>query len=184
MSSAYTTGHDAEMDRYQLSRDRQAQAEAPQLIEFSFVRSNETVGQASMAVQEPYPTAAEPYTSNVRSEFEWCRPKDGQSYENIFSEEVRMRSSEMLQSDDMQRLLRTFGVDVDQETDSYGHVGGSFYSCNDTYDARNGEGFGLEKGKNSGKAVVGWLKLKAALRWGIFERKRAAERRAQLVELD
>lgn len=41
-----------------------------------------------------------------------------------------------------------------------------------------------EQNRSSGKAVVGWLKLKAALRWGIFIRKRAAERRAQLVELD
>ena len=31
---------------------------------------------------------------------------------------------------------------------------------------------------------VGWLKLRAALRWGIFIRKRAAERRAQIVQLD
>jgi hypothetical protein len=38
--------------------------------------------------------------------------------------------------------------------------------------------------KCSGKAVVGWLKLKAALRWGIFIRKKAAERRAQLTELN
>ncbi|KAK9931816.1 hypothetical protein M0R45_019077 [Rubus argutus] len=36
-----------------------------------------------------------------------------------------------------------------------------------------------------GKAVVGWLKIKAAMRWGFFVRKKAAERRrAQLVELD
>ncbi|CAI5971277.1 unnamed protein product [Closterium sp. NIES-64] len=31
---------------------------------------------------------------------------------------------------------------------------------------------------------VGWLKLRAALRWGIFIRKRAAQRRAQIVQLD
>ncbi|KAK8947388.1 hypothetical protein KSP39_PZI006994 [Platanthera zijinensis] len=35
----------------------------------------------------------------------------------------------------------------------------------------------------SGKAVVGWLKIKAAMRWGIFIRKKAAERRAQIIEL-
>jgi hypothetical protein len=28
------------------------------------------------------------------------------------------------------------------------------------------------------------LKIKAAMRWGFFIRKKAAERRAQLVELD
>eukprot|EP00897_Mesotaenium_endlicherianum_P006523 jgi/Mesen1/589/ME000107S10826 len=33
-------------------------------------------------------------------------------------------------------------------------------------------------------AHVGWLKLKAALRWGIFIRKRAAQRRARLEEIE
>ncbi|KAJ0082207.1 hypothetical protein Patl1_10878 [Pistacia atlantica] len=37
-----------------------------------------------------------------------------------------------------------------------------------------------DRSRSSGKAVVGWLKLKAALRWGIFIRKKAAEKRAQL----
>ncbi|KAF9683508.1 hypothetical protein SADUNF_Sadunf04G0021100 [Salix dunnii] len=41
-----------------------------------------------------------------------------------------------------------------------------------------------DRSRSSGKAVVGWLKLKVALRCGIFVRKKAAERRAQLVELD
>jgi hypothetical protein len=41
-----------------------------------------------------------------------------------------------------------------------------------------------DRTRPSGKAVVGWLKIKAAMRWGIFVRKKAAERRAQLVELD
>ncbi|XP_048131489.1 calmodulin-binding protein 60 D-like [Rhodamnia argentea] len=44
--------------------------------------------------------------------------------------------------------------------------------------------FNEDRSHSSGKAVIGWLKLKAALRWGIFVRKKAAERRAQLVELD
>ncbi|GKV53037.1 hypothetical protein SLEP1_g59587 [Rubroshorea leprosula] len=35
-----------------------------------------------------------------------------------------------------------------------------------------------------GKAVVGFLKIKAALRWGFFIRKKAAERQAQIVELE
>jgi hypothetical protein len=45
-------------------------------------------------------------------------------------------------------------------------------------------GFDGEPSRPSGKAVVGWLKIKAAMRWGIFVRKKAAERRAQLVELE
>ena len=35
-----------------------------------------------------------------------------------------------------------------------------------------------------GRAVVGWLKIKAAMRWGFFIRKIAAEKRAQIEELD
>ncbi|KAF2561411.1 hypothetical protein F2Q70_00014824 [Brassica cretica] len=34
------------------------------------------------------------------------------------------------------------------------------------------------------RSVVGWLKIKAAMRWGFFIRRKAAERRAQIVELD
>ncbi|BFG32208.1 hypothetical protein CerSpe_184820 [Prunus speciosa] len=43
-----------------------------------------------------------------------------------------------------------------------------------------------DRSPSSGKAVVGWLKLsrQAALRWGVFIRKKAVERRAQLVQLD
>ncbi|KAK8965374.1 hypothetical protein KSP40_PGU006628 [Platanthera guangdongensis] len=35
-----------------------------------------------------------------------------------------------------------------------------------------------------GESVVWWLKIKAAMRWGIFIRKKAAERRAQIIELE
>ncbi|KAE8778687.1 calmodulin-binding protein 60 B [Hordeum vulgare] len=45
-------------------------------------------------------------------------------------------------------------------------------------------GFEGEPSHPSGKAVVGWLKIKAAMKWGIFVRKKAAERRARIVELD
>ncbi|EEF26852.1 hypothetical protein RCOM_2098470 [Ricinus communis] len=41
-----------------------------------------------------------------------------------------------------------------------------------------------ENGVRPNKAVVGWLKIKAAMRWGFFIRKKAAERQEQLVELD
>uniref|UniRef100_A0A7N0RA65 Calmodulin-binding protein n=1 Tax=Kalanchoe fedtschenkoi TaxID=63787 RepID=A0A7N0RA65_KALFE len=185
--AGYASGLDAGMERYLTATGNRTQqrpylspkpalVESPQLIEFSFVRSNEGAGLPSVAPQEPFS-----YTcggSASASQFDWPRPRDGQSLENMFSEELRMRSSEMLQADDMQRLLRTFGVDV-------GHADqGCCYSYGVPYEAQNGRNLGEEPARNSGKAVVGWLKLKAALRWGIFERKRAAQRRAQLVELD
>ena len=43
---------------------------------------------------------------------------------------------------------------------------------------------GYDEDRRPGRAVVGWLKIKAAMRWGFFIRKKAAERRAQIVELD
>ncbi|CAM8925528.1 unnamed protein product [Rhodiola kirilowii] len=192
--AAYTSGHNTGTDRYlpaiqntpqqpylsskpapqyqpTPSSDHDHQSQAPQLIEFAFVRSNEAAGLATVAPQEPFSSTSH-YVSGSTSQFDW-------------SEELRMRSSEMLQSDDMQRLLRTFGVDVGtSDAHNYGHTDQGCYSYNVPYEARNKQEFGQEPAKNSGKAVVGWLKLKAALRWGIFERKRAAQRRAQLFELD
>jgi hypothetical protein len=88
----------------------------------------------------------------------------------------------MLENDDMQRLLKTFGIGVGPgfgQTDDE-----ACYTYTIPCENQMDRGFGQQRSKSSGKAVVGWLKLKAALRWGIFIRKKAAERRAQLVELD
>ncbi|KAJ0798436.1 putative CALMODULIN-BINDING PROTEIN60 [Helianthus annuus] len=89
-------------------------------------------------------------------------------------EEIRMRSHEMLENEDMQHLLRLFNTGSGQTSGS--HVNESYYPGY----MPNTPSFG----RSSGKAVVGWLKLKAALRWGIFIRKQAAEKRAQIVELE
>ncbi|GFS41618.1 calmodulin-binding protein [Actinidia rufa] len=113
---------------------------------------------------------------------EWPRPRDGQGFED-FSEEIRLRSSEMLESDDLQRLLKSMGVGVGIGS-ALGDIDEDCYSYNVPYDHQVDRTYMQERGRSSGRAVVGWLKLKAALRWGIFIRKRAAERRAQLVELD
>lgn len=91
-----------------------------------------------------------------------------------------MRSHEMLENEDMQSLLRIIsmgGTAVNVSDDGYAYS--SFMPT-----PAPSYKFGEERNRSSGKAVVGWLKLKAALRWGIFIRKRAAERRAKLVELD
>ncbi|XP_010436318.1 PREDICTED: calmodulin-binding protein 60 F-like [Camelina sativa] len=99
--------------------------------------------------------------------------------EDIFTEEIRGRSSEMLETDDMQSLLKTFGI-----SGGFGHNDESCYGFSEQYKAQIDKDYGREGGRGSGKAVVGWLKLKAALRWGIFIRKKAAERRPQIVEID
>ncbi|CAD5329594.1 unnamed protein product [Arabidopsis thaliana] len=99
--------------------------------------------------------------------------------EDIFTEEIRARSSEMLETDNMQRLLKTFGI-----SGGFGNRDESIYGFSDQYEAQIDKGYMREGGRGAGKAVVGWLKLKAALRWGIFIRKKAAERRPQIVEID
>ena len=88
-----------------------------------------------------------------------------------------MRSHEMLENEDMQQLLRMFSMGGHASVNGHDE-GFSFPSFMPSpmpnFDDRN----------RSGKAVVGWLKIKAAMRWGFFIRRKAAERRAQIVELD
>ena len=99
--------------------------------------------------------------------------------EEVLSEdELRARSMEFLENEDMhsqiQQLLRMFnqqGAEIPFSPYGPLPVEDPF-----TYLPPNGEP------RNSPR--VGWLKLKAALHWGIFIRKRAAARRAQLEEVD
>ncbi|XP_022750220.1 calmodulin-binding protein 60 E-like isoform X2 [Durio zibethinus] len=160
-----------------------------QLIEFPLGRSDQN-GVMTMNNQKALLPSSMNYmpigNSTTRvSGFagDWSRPRDGHGFEDFFAEEIRLRSSEMLETDDMQRLLKTLGVGFGMGA-GFGHSDEACYTCNIPYDHRMDYPYAQERGKGSGKAVVGWLKLKAALRWGIFIRKRAAERRAQLVELD
>ncbi|KAK6942263.1 Calmodulin binding protein, C-terminal domain [Dillenia turbinata] len=156
----------------------------PRLIELPLLMPDQTTSMALTVPQGALSGAGIDYPSMGTSELggsylggDWNQPRTGQGVENLFAEEVRLRSSEMLASDDMQRLLKTFGVGMGS-----GFVHDE-YSYNIPYDPQM-DRFGQERGRSSGRAVVGWLKLKAALRWGIFIRKRAAAKRAQLVELD
>ena len=92
-------------------------------------------------------------------------------------EEIRTRSHEILENDDMQHLLRMFSMG------GHGQVHGQSVhpSINATEDYSFSSpympspainyNFDDDRSRSSGKAVVGWLKLKAALRWGIFIRK-------------
>ncbi|RVW29822.1 Calmodulin-binding protein 60 B [Vitis vinifera] len=92
-------------------------------------------------------------------------------------EEIRLRSHEMLESDDMQQLLRVFSMGGHIiPDDGYGFPPYMASPSNCLYEE--------EDRSRSGKAVVGWLKIKAAMRWGFFIRKKAAEKRAQLIELE
>ncbi|XP_074273692.1 calmodulin-binding protein 60 B isoform X2 [Silene latifolia] len=102
-------------------------------------------------------------------------PYDDWSQNPFTEDDIRNRSHELLESDDMQQLLRIFsmGGHGTMPEDNFFIPTPSTYG--NTYE---------EDRARPGKAVVGWLKIKAAMRWGFFIRKKAAERRAQLVELD
>lgn len=158
---------------------------ARQLIEYPFVRSDPTIEmalatpQTALSSSLDYMSAGTSAMGNPYLSGDWSRSRNGQGLEDFFSEEIRLRSSEMLESDDMQRMLKTFNMSVDAGMGpAFGHSDNACYSYSLPYERP------MEHGRGTGKAVVGWLKLRAALRWGIFIRKKAAERRAQLVELD
>ncbi|XP_019169624.1 PREDICTED: calmodulin-binding protein 60 B-like isoform X2 [Ipomoea nil] len=126
--------------------------------------------------QSSMPSFLAPGTSNLAS----YRGAD-----DFFTEEIRLRSHEMLGNEDMQQLLHVFNSggsahhpSANVTEDSYPYA-----SQQQVPDMSSAFGFNEDRSR-PGKAVVGWLKLKAALRWGIFIRKKAAERRAQIVELD
>ncbi|VVA99527.1 unnamed protein product [Arabis nemorensis] len=111
---------------------------------------------------------------------DWSNTGDRGNDGFLSEEEIRARSHEMLGTDDMQQLLRLFSMNGDQQTpmnmpeDGFGFHSFGQSSMADYEEDRS----------NSGKAVVGWLKIKAAMRWGFFIRRKAAQRRAQIVELD
>lgn len=114
--------------------------------------------------------------SNVNPFSDWSNNRDRGVEEYFTEEEIRLRSHEMLENEDMQQLLRIFSMGGHNAADDgYGFSQYMASPSNYVYD---------EDRSRPGKAVVGWLKIKAAMRWGFFIRKKAAEKRAQLVELE
>uniref|UniRef100_A0A2P2JD11 Calmodulin-binding protein 60 E n=2 Tax=Rhizophora mucronata TaxID=61149 RepID=A0A2P2JD11_RHIMU len=199
ISNAYETNHHIGSTQNRppyLSSEPSQQCQAAndqpsvaQLIEFPFVRSDQNAAmtlhnpKASLSGGIDCTTIGTSGLENSHFPGDWSRPRSGQGLEEFFTEEIRLTSSEMLESDNIQRLLQTFsvGVGVGMSPDGFGHPDEGSYS----YSIQPFEPH-MDRAhcKGSGKAVVGWLKLKAALQWGILRRKKAAEGRAQLVELD
>uniref|UniRef100_A0ACD5YUA8 Uncharacterized protein n=1 Tax=Avena sativa TaxID=4498 RepID=A0ACD5YUA8_AVESA len=104
---------------------------------------------------------------------QWSQPQDNRGVDDYLMEEIRLRSHEILENDEMQQMLRILNMG-----------GGDGFSFPPMPSPSPDIIFEDDRTRPPGKAVVGWLKIKAAMRWGIFVRKKAAERRAQLVELD
>ncbi|XP_057967683.1 calmodulin-binding protein 60 E-like [Malania oleifera] len=169
-----------------------SQQSIPHLIEFPFVRHDPMNGlsltdhHGMVPGSTDYrPVEASTDGDSYISAGDYSQPRGGQGLEDFYSEEIRLRSSQMLDSDDMQRLLMTVGMGVGVGMGhAFGHSNDASYCYDVPYEPQMDGMAVQDRGRSSGKAVVGWLKLKAALRWGIFIRKKAAERRAQLVELD
>ncbi|XP_022753372.1 calmodulin-binding protein 60 B-like isoform X2 [Durio zibethinus] len=119
--------------------------------------------------------------SNLNPFDDWTNNRD-KGVEDLFSEEeIRIRSHEMLENEsDMQHLLRLFSMGGHASINVTEDGGYEFPN----YMPSPLPNFVEEDRSRPGKAVVGWLKIKAAMRWGFFIRKKAAERRAQIVELE
>lgn len=144
--------------------------------------------RAALALGPPQSSSSSSYQtagtsvqqSNMNPFDDWSQSRDKGVEEFLSEEEIRIRSHEMLENEDMQHLLRLFSMG--------GHGGGNIPDDGfsfPSYIPSPSQNFGYDEDRTrSGKAVVGWLKIKAAMRWGFFIRKKAAERRAQIVELE
>lgn len=120
--------------------------------------------------------------ANLNHLEDWSNPRE-RGPEDFFSEEeIRLRSHEMLESEDMQQFLRLFSMGGGGGNGSTTHLPEDGYTF-PSFLHTPMQGYDEDRGR-SGRAVVGWLKIKAAMRWGFFIRRKAAERRAQIVELD
>lgn len=174
------------MQPHQVNSNSRAQFDGNTSNENQIIRSNNASGLAlgppqpsTSGFQIGGPSAVQP--SNVPYD-DWALQRDNRGVDDMFSEEdIRMRSHQILENEDMQHLLRLFnmGGHASFNATEDGNPFSSYLpspSPNYSYDE--------DRGRPSGKAVVGWLKIKAAMRWGIFIRKKAAEKRAQLIELD
>ncbi|XP_052201975.1 calmodulin-binding protein 60 C-like [Diospyros lotus] len=187
-----TGGHDVSVNaQYPIQSQHMNFSSPVQFDGTSYLLHNQTVnaseqvqpsGSGNLPALGPQQSSGPSFQTGGTSNF----ASYNRGFEDFFSEEeIRMRSHKMLENDDMQHLLHIINIG------GHGHapvnVSGDGYPYPSTPYLPNQSSnyvFDDDQTRSSGKAVVGWLKLKAALRWGIFIRKQAAERRAQLVELD
>ncbi|AQK71828.1 calmodulin-binding protein 60 D isoform X1 [Zea mays] len=156
----------------------------------SSLQSQSSRGSNMLALGPPqqhqsfeFPALGQPVQPTGLNPFEeWPQQQEnrGGGVDDYLMEEIRMRSHEILENEEMQQMLRL--LSMGGAGTSLAEDGFNFPpympapSPNVSYED--------DRTRAPGKAVVGWLKIKAAMRWGIFVRKKAAERRAQLVELD
>lgn len=143
--------------------------------------------RAGLALGPPQPSpsfqqgASSLHHANINPFEDWPTNQEKGSSDFLSEEEIRVRSHEILENEDMQHLLRLFSMGGGHGSGNVPEDGFGF----PPYTPTPSPGFGYSEDRaRSGKAVVGWLKIKAAMRWGIFIRKKAAERRAQIEEIE
>ncbi|KAL6652672.1 hypothetical protein ACP70R_011597 [Stipagrostis hirtigluma subsp. patula] len=128
-----------------------------------------------------FPGYGQSMQASAVNPFDWSRSQENRGgLDDYLMEEIRVRSHEILENDEMQQMLRILSMGGAAST-NLNNVNGFPSYMSSPVPAFN---FEDDRTRSSGKAVVGWLKIKAAMRWGIFVRRKAAERRAQLVELE
>ncbi|XP_073278297.1 calmodulin-binding protein 60 D-like [Primulina huaijiensis] len=123
------------------------------------------------------------FQANINPFEDWSSNREKGVDDFLSEDEIRLKSHELLENEEMQDLIRLFNmggnasINVNEDGYSFPPYAPPSPSTSFSYsEDRTRSG--------SGKAFVGWLKIKAAMRWGIFIRKKAAERRAQIVELE
>ncbi|GAB2245991.1 hypothetical protein Droror1_Dr00001484 [Drosera rotundifolia] len=137
-----------------------------------------TRNKGALALDPPPSSTSHRSTQNLYAG--WSDDRDQGADYLINEEEIRLRSHEMLENEDMQQFLRLFSIgpnsSINMPDEAYPYQ---------PFTATPLPNFTFgEDSARPGKAAVGWLKIKAAMRWGFFVRKKAAERRAKLVEIE
>lgn len=94
-------------------------------------------------------------------------------------ENIRAQASALLTDEDMLQLLRSQYLSGPENVQLQGEE--AYFPGFTPTPAVSYVDDGV---RSSGKAYVGWLKLKAALRWGIFIRKIAAKKASQRAQLE
>ena len=110
---------------------------------------------------------------------EWQRIPMTHGTHCIMEEDIRAMTQEMLGNDDMQKLLRSSYFPVPETFRLYeeeAYIPG--YALSPTLS------YGGNGRRSSGKAYVGWLKLKAALWWGIFIRKIVNDKAVKRAQIE
>ncbi|XP_073289593.1 calmodulin-binding protein 60 D-like isoform X1 [Primulina huaijiensis] len=122
------------------------------------------------------------FQANINPFEDWSSNREKGVDDFLSEDEIRLKSHELLENEEMQDLIRLFNIggnaSINANEDGYSFP---------PYTSSPSTSFSYSEDRQrsgSGKAFVGWLKIKAAMRWGIFIRKKAAERRAQIVELE